>query len=126
MSGHSIVAIRRNRTLREALDEEEETYVCSSILAPRVKKKRKHGGSEPGKAANIARAFSTANEQLLRRYFTENPLYDDKTYACRYRMPKLLFMRVHDTLVTRYPYFRHVAALEEEDEYCKCAGRGKL
>ncbi|KAF4130005.1 hypothetical protein GN958_ATG01208 [Phytophthora infestans] len=57
----------RNRLLREALDDEEEAYVCSLLLTPRAPKKRKHGGSQPGKAANVDRDFTAANEMLVRR-----------------------------------------------------------
>eukprot|EP00644_Phytophthora_capsici_P011367 jgi/Phyca11/118956/e_gw1.37.259.1 len=96
----------RNRLLREALDDEEEAYVCSLLLTPRAPKKRKHGGSQPGKTANIDRDFTAANEMLVRRYFAETPLHDDRTFARRYRMSKSLFMRVHDELISHYPYFR--------------------
>ncbi|KAF4132289.1 hypothetical protein GN958_ATG18522 [Phytophthora infestans] len=59
----------RNRLLREAFDDEEAVYVCSLLLTPRAPKKRKHGGSQPDKAANVDRDFTAANEMLVRRYF---------------------------------------------------------
>ncbi|KAE8906073.1 hypothetical protein PF002_g28427 [Phytophthora fragariae] len=66
--------------LRSGSDGDEKTPI-----------KRKRGGSEPGKAANLDRDFQAAHLRLWKDYFCENPTYPEKLFRRRNRMSRALF-----------------------------------
>ena len=45
-----------------------------------------HGGSKPGKRANLERSFDETYEKLCSHYFSRQPLYSDDIFRRRFRM----------------------------------------
>jgi hypothetical protein len=56
--------------------------------------KRAHGGSTPGKAANAKRMFQIGHDAIMRDYLGPNPVYNEKTFRRRFRMPSHLFRKI--------------------------------
>lgn len=79
----------------------EELIQCNELLW----KKRKPGGSVPGKSPNIDRGVQEGARQLFNDYFSASPTYDSVMFRRRYRMSKALFLRIHNKLVSEDPYF---------------------
>ena len=65
-----------------------------------------HGGSFSGRNANLNRSFRRKEWELFRNYFGPNPLYSQKHFRRRYRMPFDLFMRIHDDVTSYDSYFQ--------------------
>jgi hypothetical protein len=63
----------------------------------------KPGGSKPGRLM-IRRNFTAAYETLWQQYFQPNPVYSDTFFKRRFRMSKLIFLRVYEACMT-HPYF---------------------
>jgi len=75
---------------------------------------RQWGGSIPGKAPNKARNFAQAKETLIRQYFSgEASTFDEKDFERRFRMPRVVFMRVKDAVLGEEPF------TEKSDAYGK-------
>lgn len=97
----------RRRRLREGfIDDDDEEYAVCILLEQPKKLPRKHGGSEPGKAPNKDRNFGAAHSQLVNDYFSSAPVYDENTFERRFRMPKSVFLRIHDSLTNNYTAFQ--------------------
>ncbi|KAE9082452.1 hypothetical protein PF001_g26693 [Phytophthora fragariae] len=69
----------------------DETFLLLFLSAQKTPIKRKRGGSEPGKAANLDRDFQAAHLRLWKDYFCENPTYPEKLFRRRNRMSRALF-----------------------------------
>ena len=67
---------------------------------------RPHGGSSPGKSRNINRDFTANGQALYDNYFAPNCRYNSKLFRRRYRMPKALFIKLHDAITEFDPYFK--------------------
>ncbi|KAE9164971.1 hypothetical protein PF005_g29804 [Phytophthora fragariae] len=74
--------------LRSGSDDDEKAPI-----------KRKRGGSEPGKAANLDRDFQAAHLRLWKDCFCENPTYPEKLFRRRNRMSHALFERLMSAVV---------------------------
>ncbi|WVZ62361.1 hypothetical protein U9M48_012119 [Paspalum notatum var. saurae] len=68
------------------------------------KKKRKWGGSVFGHKVK-KRERDAVNEQIMRNYFYDPPLYGDEHFRRRFRMRKSLFLRIIDDVKARNSYF---------------------
>ena len=71
--------------------------VSANVLQESFLKKRKGGGSVPGKARNVDRGIHVGARKLFNDY--------DVAFRRRYRMSKTLFLRVHNSVVESGPYF---------------------
>lgn len=69
-------------------------------------KRRKGGGSQPGKAANLDRRFRETEERIQRQYFSEGSTYSEKLFRRRFRMKKRLFMRIFEGVCREDSYFQ--------------------
>ncbi|KAE9068934.1 hypothetical protein PF010_g26861 [Phytophthora fragariae] len=77
----------------------DETFLLLFLSAQKTPIKRKRGGSEPGKAANLDRDFQAAHLRLWKDYFCENPTYPEKLFRRRNRMSRALFERLMGAVV---------------------------
>ena len=68
----------------------------------------RHGGSRPGRSKNIDRDHANGHARIYADYFAERPVYNDKLFRRRFRMRKSLFLRIHDTINAKYPFFINV------------------
>lgn len=53
-----------------------------------------HGGSRPGRAANVNRQRGEGHIRLVRDYFGDDPTYDDATFARRFRVSRHIFLEI--------------------------------
>lgn len=65
----------------------------------------RHGGSRPGKSANIERDRVGGHIRLMVDYFDPNPRFGAKTFRRRFRMLKGLFHRICSDLEQHDEYF---------------------
>jgi hypothetical protein len=62
------------------------------------------GGSLPGKAANKKRDFVGAYETLKKQYFSGvASVYNETDFERRFRVPRTVFMKLHDKLMGMEP-----------------------
>ncbi|RAW33846.1 hypothetical protein PC110_g9827 [Phytophthora cactorum] len=69
--------------------------------------KRNPGGSKPGKRLNKRRDFKKHYNDHAAQYFCDDPIYDERDFRRRFRMPKSLFWRVFNAVASADPYFEH-------------------
>lgn len=69
------------------------------------KKKRGPGGSVPGKSPNIERDLEEANSKLNKKYFCNDPTFDDDKFARRFRISRRIFDSVFDSVTHYDSYF---------------------
>ncbi|DBA03196.1 TPA: hypothetical protein N0F65_003916 [Lagenidium giganteum] len=72
---------------------------CLRCLEPR------RGGSRPGKRANIDRSHAEGHARLFADYFAYDAVYTTATFQRRFRMPRDVFVRIHDAVVACDGYF---------------------
>ncbi|KAE8962546.1 hypothetical protein PF010_g19986 [Phytophthora fragariae] len=84
--------------LRSGSDD-DEAFLLLLLSAQKAPIKRKRGGSEPGKAANLDRDFQAAHLRLWKDCFCENPTYPEKLFRRRNRMSHALFERLMSAVV---------------------------
>ena len=65
-----------------------------------------HGGSRPGKRRNIDRQDQEGAVRIYKDYFSEEPTYSDELFQRRYRIPRVVFLRVHNALLAYDRYFQ--------------------
>lgn len=53
-----------------------------------------HGASRPGKAANLDLQHDEGHKRLFLDYFNENPVYDDTIFAPRFRVARVIFLKL--------------------------------
>jgi hypothetical protein len=63
------------------------------------------GGSVVGRAYKPRQRW-LANERLLNDYFVDNPVFNEVEFRRRYRMRRLVFLRMLDHVQATNPYFR--------------------
>jgi len=56
--------------------------------------------------ATINRDRKEAHERLVRDYFADNCVYDEETFATRFRISREVFLRISNALESRYEYFQ--------------------
>lgn len=77
----------------------------------------KHGGSMPGKRANIPRNYADAHKRYMLKYFwpsnvfrpgtnEKGPEQPEAVFERRFRMPRLIFSRITNAVVSHSEYFR--------------------
>lgn len=95
------------RQLEEGLDDDEcEEMMLGFMLAQTSDMPvKKHGGSRPGRAANMERQREVGHNRLFADYFSATPVYDDNAFRRRYRMRRGLFLRILDAVCARDSYF---------------------
>jgi hypothetical protein len=64
-----------------------------------------HGGSRPGRMPNLPRDFEAGYNRLFCDYFSENPVYPDHIFRRRFRMRRLLFLRITEDVQEHNDYF---------------------
>ena len=79
----------------------EEEVIADSYLSNRPV----HGGSLPGKRANLPQDFEATHTQIYSDIFSENPLYTDSMFERRFRMPRSLFQRIMHDILEFDPWF---------------------
>ena len=70
-----------------------------------IRKRTRWGGSRPGKRSNVDRGVRFGAERIYRDYFSAVPTYGELHFQRRYRMPRSLFLRIHDSILEKDPYF---------------------
>jgi hypothetical protein len=65
-----------------------------------------HGGSRPGRTANINREPLRFHNQLVEDYFAERPRYGDELFRRRFRMSKTLFLCIVNDIEEHDDYFK--------------------
>ena len=60
----------------------------------------------PKRRKYIVRERQTANESLVRDYFSPESTYDEKSIRRRFRMSRNLFIRISNDLENNYEYFQ--------------------
>ena len=91
-------------------DEREDLLVlraAANIIAAdqRAPKKKKRGGSQPGKQPNIERDHSAGHARLMADYFAPIPIYPAHKFRRRYRMSRRVFDRLLHGAIARDRYF---------------------
>lgn len=103
-------SIRRN--LRRFDDSDDE--VAAIMIAidnrhmKRVRRRRKrHGGSRPGKAPNKKRNFAQRWQRFQELYFVQRPVFGAETFRRRFRMRRALFERIAKQVCAGNTFFQH-------------------
>ncbi|XP_035843838.1 uncharacterized protein LOC118490358 [Helianthus annuus] len=71
-------------------EEEEEDVSSENIITRRIRINRDRQG---------------AHEKLVNDYFSDEPLYNDEIFRCRFRMSRRLFTRIANDLAGLDPFF---------------------
>jgi hypothetical protein len=70
------------------------------------------GGSQPRKAPNKKCDFEGAYNKLKQHYFSgPASLYDETDFECRFRMPRIVFNRIHNALVGEEPFLQNYSCI---------------
>ncbi|WVZ94730.1 hypothetical protein U9M48_040594, partial [Paspalum notatum var. saurae] len=85
--------------------EEEQLQATAAVVAIGLGKKRRWGGSVYGHAVKN-RKREEVNEEIMRNYFNDPPLFDDEYFRRRFRMRKSLFLRIVQDVTARNKYFK--------------------
>lgn len=64
-----------------------------------------HGGSRPGRRANVERGRQVGQERIWRDYFAQSPVHDDRMFRRRYRMRRSLFLRIMNSVTAHDDFF---------------------
>ena len=64
-----------------------------------------HGGSRPGRSANVDRDHDGGHRRIFEDYFADRPVYNDITFRRRFRMRRALFLRIVDGVTAEDKYF---------------------
>lgn len=91
-------------------DSDEELLM--GVLLPQleehaneVDERKRWGGSTIGRLHGVKRNRSDGHERIMRDYFTETPVYDERFFRRRFRMRRSLFIRVMAAVVAFDDYF---------------------
>ena len=91
-------------------DDDEEEVLLSLITADIFSgSERKRGGSCVGRNPNLPRAHQIGHLRIIKDYFNDNPVYNDRLFRRRFRMRRSLFLSIatavaeHDIYFTQRP-----------------------
>ena len=59
-----------------------------------------------GKAQNIERGHAEGHNKIFADYLCNDPVYTEKMFQRRFRMPSSMFKRITNDLEAHYPYFQ--------------------
>lgn len=95
------------RQLEEGLEDDdcEEIMLGFMVAQASDMPAKKHGGSRPGRAANMERQRDVGHNRLFADYFSATPVFDDNAFRRRYRMRRGLFLRILEAVSARDGYF---------------------
>jgi hypothetical protein len=65
----------------------------------------KHGGSQPGRSANLPRNFAAGFQQLYRDYFSKSPVYRAYLFCRQFWMHRPLFLQIVKDVEAHDKYF---------------------
>ncbi|KAE8974234.1 hypothetical protein PR003_g19319 [Phytophthora rubi] len=101
---------RLRETHAEAEEEEAAEIValtavsaCTSLAT--AERPPKRGGSRPGRSPNAKRDHAAGHQRLLLDYFASEPVYNERLFRRRFRMPKRVFLRIMEAVVEQDDYF---------------------
>lgn len=90
-------------------DEEDELNAAAMLVGmefePGPIPRGIHGGSRPGRGANLAREREEGHRRMFADYFAENPIYGPEVFRRRYRMQQSLFVSIMEAVCKYDPYF---------------------
>jgi hypothetical protein len=89
--------------INDPLDVEVEAEIEANLEAQRAGSSNRHG-SYKQRCTN--RDHEDDHHRLVRKYFSDNPLYNDDQFHRRFRMRKHLFLQIVEALGGWSPYFR--------------------
>ncbi|POM74470.1 Uncharacterized protein PHPALM_8567 [Phytophthora palmivora] len=92
----------------EAEDEAAVVGVCAVVVAGTARfsqKKKRGGGSQPGKSPNLDRGRAAADQLLYTDYFAPRPLFPEALFRRRFLMSRRLFARIVDEVTQADSYF---------------------
>ena len=89
----------------------DSDYKCMIMLEDSsneevVEPPKKHGGATVGKSTNLQRNLMEQERILREMYFVDNPLYDNASFARRFRVSRHIFNAVLADLIREKPAFR--------------------
>lgn len=92
-----------------AKSEGAQLYALTSTLldtsSDEEEPRREHGGSLPGKAANLNRERHRLGDLLHRQYFATDPIYNHETFMRRFRVSRAIFDHLFDAAKSNDDYF---------------------
>ena len=89
--------IRRDNLLDDDLEKTKLFLILSNCIAMQIMDRSvSHGGSKPGKSANVERDFEASTQRIFDDYFAENSRYNAKLFRRRFRMNRPMFLRIVD------------------------------
>jgi hypothetical protein len=68
-----------------------------------------HGGSRPGRCANLNRGFEEGYQRFYKDYLAPEPIYVDYLFRRRFRMHRGLFLKIVHEVTAHNDYFRRKA-----------------
>jgi hypothetical protein len=81
------------------------------LLSSSDEEEEQAGNRKGSKSENKKRDFQGAHDKLVRQYFSgPESVYDEKDFERRFRMPRLLFNKIHDALMGTDPFVQKVDA----------------
>ena len=92
-------------------DEDDNDFALRWIVgsdlesSSRSKRPRVHGGSRPRKAQNVERDRKDIHNQMMRDYFSNNPMFGPHLFWRRYRMRRELFLSILEKVYLHDSYF---------------------
>jgi hypothetical protein len=95
------------------LDDDEEEEMALRVLIGqlgmenKVQERRSHGGSRPGKRANIDREREIGHDRIMKDYFGEDPVYPPHIFQRHFQMQRCLFLRIMHEVCAFDSYFVH-------------------
>ncbi len=67
--------------------------------------RRQHGGSLPGHSPNVVQECKVGHSQIVRNYFVEHPIYNNRLFHHRYQTCHTLFLHIMDNICAHAKYF---------------------
>jgi hypothetical protein len=80
--------------LEESSDSDEGeaiAAICHAELVAETRSRSKRHGSRPGKSQTFERNFQLGHDSLMRDYLGESPVYSERDFETRFRMPRAVF-----------------------------------
>ena len=115
-------------------DDDDDDFIAANLLQipalqlinePPIK----HGGSRPGRSANVKRNIASGHDNIMRDYLGPRPIYGEGIFRRRFRMPRCLFLQIVDAIGAADPLMRQrVDATKKPDLTClqKCTAAIRL
>src|SRR4051794_19900635 len=85
-------------------DDEKELLISQLITADVFSRERKGGGSHVGRSPNLPRMYQEGHLCIMKDYFDNDLVYNDRIFCQRFCMRHSLFLSIVDA-VTEYDIY---------------------